>query len=183
MLIVLEGRIETDGLESAPRELQSFAMIHPLSWTRWNNFLRNNVYFDSRTSEWRSFLGHLCSSAVREAQVCISIYPGGPANLEEHTPTHMEACWSHDITAVDIIARSQLCVDVNFKTMMQLIARMQSVKEAVPFVLDVLANPPPRSLEARSAKGYYIRSVEICLKDLIVGVDVYRAGKKGDPTH
>ena len=177
------GKVETDGLENVPRDVEAHAIRHRMRWSRRNNILGNDVYFDSRTSEWRSFLSHLCSSVVGNAEVVMLFHRGGSAHPDEHTPAHMYACWPHDTTAFDIIAKSQLCVDVNFNSMTFLIVRMRPIKEALPFILDVLSHPRPRSEEARLAKGYYVRSVDVYLKDFRVGVDVYRDGKKGDPTH
>jgi hypothetical protein len=57
---------------------------------------------------------------------------------------------------------------------------MKPLKEALPFVLDVIANSPKNSMDSRFATGYYVRSMALRSKDFRVRIHIYREGQQGD---
>jgi hypothetical protein len=171
-----------DDLETIPNELEEFVRRDQKNWVIPTRILMNMEYYDSRTIEWKSLVIALCSSTLGGAMAILHIYPQCPPNPSDFTPDNLNRDWECDTNTKEIIVNSPLCVKVEYKGFLAFAARMKPLSEALPFVLDVMTNPPGNSTDSRIAKGYYVRSMALRFKDFQVRVHIYREGQQGDPS-
>jgi hypothetical protein len=171
-----------DDLETIPKELEEVVRRDRKNWVIPTRILMNMEFYDSRSIEWKSLVIALCSSTLGGAMAILHIYPQCPPNRNDYTPKNLYGDWECDTDTNVIIENSPLCVKVEYKCIKSFAARMQPLKEALPFVLDLLTNPPRNSTDSHIAKGYYVRSMALRFKDFQVRVHIYREGRQGDPS-
>ena len=169
-----------DDLDTIPKELEEVVRRDQKDWVIPTRILMNLEFYDSRSIEWKSLVISLCSSTLGGAMAILHLYPQCPPSLNDYTPKHLYGDWECDTDINVIIENSSLCVKVEYKCIQSFAARMKPLKEALPFVLDLLTNPPRHAIESRIAKGYYVRSMALRFKDFQVRVHIYREGQQGD---
>jgi hypothetical protein len=169
-----------DDLEPIPHELAEIVRRDDKDWVIPTCILMNIEYYDSRTIEWKSLVRVLCSSALANAMVIVDVYHQSPPNSADSAPNHLYGKWECETDTKEIVEKSPFCVKVEFKSIISFAYRMKPLKEALPFVLDVMTNPPKNSSDSRIPKGYYVRSMALRFKDFQVRAHIYREGQQGD---
>lgn len=101
----------------------------------------------------------------------ISIEVDLPPYIESAPPTTLFNEDIGPISAIESIASSRWCQEVEYNDKYHLIATLHPVMESVPFILGLYQQPDPNAFEARFPVGSYITT--LCMWIMNMHIDVY----------
>jgi hypothetical protein len=166
-----EVKVSQPRLKQVPRSLVNFITRGERSWTTDGCGIYNSVPYDSRSHALIDIITKLCLSSLSDARIVVIIeHPVYVRNQVERAGNSVDGL----VTATSFVKASALCSLVHHDDPNVTIMVMIPLKDAIPFVMDTLANPPEEAHEALLSKDDYVGTIHIGLHRFQLRVNIFR---------
>jgi hypothetical protein len=166
-----------NNVDRAPLSWENIVTLRKISrdWTFSNGLWSNRrKTLDSRSQEWKQLVNWLLSSSVRYQTMGILIQVALPPYIESAPPTSLFNEDIAPISAIESIASSRWCKEVEYNDKYQLIATLHPVMESIPFILGLYQQPDPNAFEARFPVGSYMTTLSMWTMNMCIRVHMFR---------
>lgn len=168
-------RPSTPGLKVSD-EIKSYFRRSSIRWVkeRTGNWTNHPRRLDSRSQEYIDFLAFLLSTPYRDENMFVFINQLWPNDPKYDIPKWFTRDPGSKETSITVIKNSPLCLQLDGFYPHSIFAQFGPVKDALPFILKNLTDPPQHVHESGIPRGCYTFTLVLMFEDWDIHIDTFR---------